>query len=623
MSKKLNSMPDYQARMPRFQHDLSQSLAFTSSTGMLLPVYYHPLHLGDRLRYQGNLSARLNPISKPTVGTIDLHVDYFFVPLSVIYLPALNLFYQTDDHVSGIFNEPGLKDGATNYYLDNTSFPRLDVSDSLHAIKTAGANIAQSFNGVTYPSNSFDVSGKAAFRLCDLLDYSPADLFDDGTNYNPTATPWYLAAYHAIYENYAGYRNSDREKRSYLYNLDKYYAYQVGFTDKEFFALHYVDAYKDYFNSIKVSPVGASVSMLGQLNGQSDPWSLLGKVNSFLADQGNSSVRVNSAGSTIGLTDDTAVSIRNYQNAGYFEYNFTAANIRQLFMVDKLLRVVGRADKNYEAQFLAHFGVKIPHDVLHNITHLGHDMFELNPSPTISTADTFNSTSQSGSSLGEVGGQGYVRGDGRLRHFEAPCHGIFMAIYHAKPRFRYYAGVSKLHDLSSPDKWWQPEFDRRGMQPVFSYEVVRLGMYGFTDLSERLGWQFAYEQFKRKFDKVTRAFASMGSNSGNPPMTNSYAPWFLSKVPFYTTSLSSFAPISGEASPQIFTQHGYNFLSFKTLATDLNITMEVPYTTTWINNLAYADAHSLFYTDPLIIDYRMNCKISNFMSEYGEPELGD
>lgn len=618
MSKKLNSMPDYQARMPRFQHDLSQSLAFTSSTGMLLPVYYHPLHLGDRLRYQGNLSARLNPIVKPTVGSIDLHVDYFFVPLSVIYLPALNIFYQTDDLVSGIFNEPGLTDGSTNYYLDNTKFPLLDVSGSLHAIKSGNVNNYQSFNGVQYPSDSFDCIGKAAFRLCDLLDFSAADLFDSSINYNPSCTPWYLAAYHAIYENYAAYRNTDREKRSYLYSLDKYYSNQVPFIDKEFFALHYVDAYKDYFNSIKVSPVGASVSLLGKLNGQSNPWDLLSKINSYLYNS-NDNTRLSSDLSDSSSISDDSIAV----SVGYNEVSFgSAAQVRQLFMVDKLLRVVGRADKNYEAQFLAHFGVKIPHDVLHNITHLGHDMFELNPSPTISTADTFNSSTGSGSSLGEVGGQGYVRGDGRLRHFEAPCHGIFMAIYHAKPRFRYYAGVSKLHDLSSPDKWWQPEFDRRGMQPLFSYEVCRFPIFGFSDMSERLGWQFAYEQFKRKYDKVTRVFASQGYPSSTPA-TNSYAPWFMSKTPFFTTNLNTFEPISGEATPLIFTEDDYNFLSFKTLATDLNVIMEVPYSTQWINNLEFNYAHTLFYTDPLIVDYRMNCKISNFMSEYGEPELGD
>lgn len=624
MSKKLNSMPDYQARMPRFQHDISQSLAFTAAPSMLLPVYYHPLHLGDRLRFQGNLTARLNPIKKPCIGSIDLHVDYFFVPLSVIYLPALNLFYQTDDLVSSLFTEsrPSSSSTPTDIYLNNSRFPVYDIDGSMNFIRTTqagGVNGFQVFDNVDYPSSCFDCAGKAAVRLADLLDYNFSSLFVQGS-YNPRSTPWFLSAYHAIYENYAGYRNSDRERKSYCYQLDKYYAIDNGgFIDSNLLCLHYVDAYKDYFNSIKVSPVGASINMLGRQSGQSDPWTLLANVDSYLFNSGG--YGRSSASATTSTDDRMSTSIKSLSQTTQNQYGINAANIRQLFMVDKLLRVVGRADKNYEAQFLAHFGVKIPHDVLHNITHIGHDMFNLKPSPTISTANTFNG--ETGSSLGEVGGQGFVSGEGRLRHFEAPCHGIFMAIFHAVPRFRYYAGISKLHDLSSPDKWWQPEFDRRGMQPVFAYEVLRTNVSEFSQMNQRLGWQFAFEQFKRKYDKVSRAFAQTG-NPSSAPSTNDYAPWVMSKTPFFKTSYNSYEPISGEAIPDIFdSTDPYNFLSFKALTTDLDGIMEVAYSTQWINSLEFDKAHTLFYTDPLIIDYRMNCKNSDFMSEYGEPELGD
>lgn len=629
MSKKLNSMPDYQARMPRFQHDLSQSTAFTAAPAMLLPVYWHPLHLGDRVRYQGNLSARLCPIVKPALGEIDLHVDYFFVPLSVMYLPALNLFYQTDDLVSGLFDE-----ASGNNHLNNVGFPLYDYDASIQALIEADSDSvdgAMEFGGITYPQDSFDCRGKAAFRLLDMLDLNPVKLFDTAQGIaksNPVTTPWALCAYHAIYENYVAYRNSDREGRDYSYNFDKYYA-TSSWHDYKMLSLHYVDAYKDYFNSIKVSPIGASVSMLGKHLDQSNPWDILTKVNSFIYDFPYYS-RANHLGNQVPDDFDNST-VRSFLNvgspSGYVNRTLTSANVRQLFMVDKLLRVVGRADKTYEAQFLAHFGVKIPHDVLHNITHLGHDLFTMNPQAVLSTANTYFGEGESveGSSLGEVGGQGYCSGDGRLRHFEAPCHGIFMAIFYAKPRFRYYAGVSKLHDLSSPDKWWTPEFDRKGMQPLFSYEVVRPTdlLHDFSTLNERLGWQFAYEQFKRKYDRVSRAFSTYATLPDLTPHENQYRSWVLNKVPFFTTNLDNWEPVSGESNYQVFTANSYNAECFKALPTDLNTMMEVPYNTHWIDKLSAVDAHLLFHTDPFIVDYRMNCKISNFMSEYGEPELGD
>ena len=612
MVKKLNSMPDYQARMPRHPHDLSQSTGFTAPPAALLPAYYHMLHLGDKVRLQGNLSARLNPIVKPAIGSIDLHVDYFFVPLSVLYTPSPSLFYQTDDLVSSLF-----KQDASPVFI-NDRFPVLSYDDCLFEIKNnsgGGLNSPMSFNGYIYPSDSFDSAGRAAVRLTDLLDLSCCSLFDD-TQHNPVSTPWFLSAYHAIYELYQGYRNSDRESKSYIYNFDKAFDTAVIQASSEWFSLHYVDAYKDYFNSIKVSPIGSSVSMLStQTGATSDPWSILSKVDSYLSFMDSSRVSFYGAGTS---SDSLATSVRTFQNGSNPLDNFTSANIRQLFMVDNILRVVGRADKNYESQFLSHFGVKIPHDVLHNITHIGHDMFEMNPEVTVSTANTFDGSN--GSALGEIGGNGYVRGSGKMRNFEAPCHGVLMAIFYYQPRFRYFAGISKLHDLSSPDKFWQPEFDQKGMQPLFGYEVYR-GEQAFTSYAlERLGWQFAYEQFKRKYDRVTRAFSYA---AGGTSSVNSYSPWYLSKTPFFKTKEDGWSePISEEGEPLIFTAGSTNALSFKSLTTDLNGIMEVPYSPTWITNLSYNNYHTLFYRDPMIVDFRMNCKISNFMSEFGEPAIG-
>ena len=94
-------------------------------------------------------------------------------------------------------------------------------------------------------------------------------------------------------------------------------------------------------------------------------------------------------------------------------------------MVEKLLRVVGRA-KNYESQFLAHY-IKIPHDVMHNITHIGHDMITITPESVISSANTFDSTTGEGSALlGEIGGKGSGMLSGRKHNFTAPFHGVFM-----------------------------------------------------------------------------------------------------------------------------------------------------------------------------------------------------
>lgn len=597
MAKKLNSMPDYQARMPRQPHDMSQSITLSFSTGMELPVFYDMLHLGDDIYANANMFCRLqNPLTA-TLADIDIHFDYFFVPLSVMFTPAPSMFYQTDDLVSNLF--------INNSNARFQNFPLISVDESLRSIKNDpnGVNsnqqhsdrkgvLTEFYNGV------FDCWGKAAYRLCDFLDLSARPLFgtDDNLQFNPNITPWFLCAYHACHQLY--YRNDDREGKSYLYNFDSYFNSSLALSNKKLFTLNYVSRYKDYFNAAKVSPIGSSVSMLGD----GDSWDLLSKVNSYLNDL--SYMRVSSDGTSSPLSDNNATTVMASTGMP------SAANIRQLFMVDKLLRVTGRANKDYESQFLAHFGVKIPHDVLHNITHIGHDMCTLRCSPVQSTADTYNSTTDQGRALGEIGGNGVVSLSGKKFHFHAPCHGVFMVILHSQPKIRYFAGISKLHDLSSPDKFWQPEYDRKGMQPIFGYETSRDEILN----TDRVGWQFAYEQFKRKYDKVSTAYKDI-YGVVDVGSVNFYSPWVLAARPYAH-------PGTG------YMNHGddyafadMNFTDWLATPHDLDPMMTVKYQSTWIDDLVYGKSHLLFQTDPFIADFRMDCKKVNFMSEFGEPEL--
>lgn len=603
MARKLNSMPDYQARMQKQPHDVSQATSFTSSTGMLLPIYFDMLHTGDELHFDGNITARLNPLINNATAKLDIHLDYFFVPLSVMYTPAPSMFYQTDDLISNQF---------TSSDASWEKFPVLDLDVVLQRIKSdsqAGVNDSQFYAGERFYQGAFDCRGKAAVRLCDLLEYDFYGLFEQfdtsTTHYNPVHTPWFLLAYHACYELYNGYRNSDREPKTYLYNIDSYYNAANIEPKDELMALHYVSSYKDYFTSLKVSPVGSSVSMLSRENS----WDMLSKVNSYLYNDGDYS-RVDVDGQQ---QSDDRYSTTSAFLTGNADYSFNAANIRQIFMVDKLLRVTGRANKDYESQFLAHFGIKIPHDVLHNITHIGHDMFTLTPEPVISTADTFNG--ESGSSLGQVGGQGYGNFHGKNRNFIAPCHGVFMVLYHCQPRFRYYPGISKLHDLSDPMKFWQPEYDRKGMQPVFSYEMLKGGRdtRPLNVNSYRMGWQFAFEQLKRKYDRCSLAFR----NTERTDVVNNYSAWVLSRSPFKLP----YSGISQDGSSQLDDNVTDNYTSFLSTPHDLDTIMQLRYQSQWISMLGYDEAHLLFATDPLIHDFCLNCKKVNFMSEYGEPEL--
>ena len=611
MSKKLNSMPDYTAHMPKSAHDVSQSTAYTTCPGMLSPVYFDMLHVGDKLHFSASEFVRLNPLESQPLGQIDVHLDYFFVPLTVMYTPASSMFYQTDDFVSGVFDSPSFND---------SSFPVFDFQGFLAQIRGEALDLLDVESHLTdsysLRSDFFDVFGKSIYRIWDFLDMSPTAILDaaGGLTYNgktidvvyPNYTPWFVLAYQAIYQLY--FRNDDREVKNYHYNIDKHFE-EGGFgeTDlyriKSIFNMNYVSRPKDYFNSVKFSPMGSSVSMLESRLGD-----IYGNVNSWLNDK-RVTLTDNDLATNVPLDGDTTGSIINTAIGG-----MSANSVRQLFMVDKLLRVIGRAEKNYESQFLAHFGIKIPHDAMHSITHIGHDMVTLTPDSVISTANTYNSELGVGSALGEIGGQGKVMLSGRKHSFEAPFHGVFMCISHIVPRRRYVVGLSKLHQLNSITDFYQPEFDKKGMQPLFSYEA-RFDIYHY-DVTKRFGWQFGYEQFKRKYDRVTSAFTPTRSVY----KVNTYAPWVIANTPF------EYIDLDGQSSDIIFDSVPFPW-QFLVSPNDLNVNMQVPHNTFWPEDAASSvspNEHKpwlLYQTDPFICDFNMYCKKVNSMSEYGEPEL--
>lgn len=594
MTKKLNSMPDYVNKLPRHPHDLGQSLAFTSSTGMELPIYCDILHTGDHVYFNANMFTRMNPLKTAALGEIDVHLDYFFVPLSVMYTPSTSLFYQTDDLLSSLIDKSVLK---------KERFPLFDVDGTLESI-SSNLNNACPFKSGTgnFSVGEFDCQGKSAVRLLDLLGYSLGSLFDSDNSFNMSSTPWFLLAYHACHQLY--FRNDDREAKSYLYNIDSYYSSNAAFIDKNLFYLNYVNSYKDYFNSVKVNPIASSVSLL------SNSSSLFDSVNNYLQSTGGVPVLRNQDPTTGGVNfTDSSSQVSLSQNTD--NRLITTQAMRAMFAFEKLLRVLGRAEKDYESQFLAHFGIRIPHDALHNITHIGHDKFTISPSPVISSANTWNGSTGDGSALGEIGGQGQASFNGKQRHFEAPFHGVFICIYHALPRFRYYGGLDKLNTLYRPMDFWQPEYDHMGMQPLWYFEVDRDSPLNNT----RLGWQFGYEHFKRKYDRISLAF-----KHGDPnyvyTSVNNYAPWVISRMPFRDTDGFNIANVAQD-NPNITSE----FTAFLSTPKDLDSIMFMSYSTRWINGLTQQNLPALFYTDPFINDFRMNFKKVNEMSEYSEPEL--
>lgn len=589
----LNGNVPYEAKIPKTDFDMSQSFGFSSSTGMILPVYQDLLNAGESVYYSGNLFSRSQPLVTAAMADVDVYLDWFFVPAQMLLLGFGSARYLTNDLISSGFQFDKTKAGQ---------FPLCNIEGSF----VASVNHYSMFNnssdlfGQRGEDNRFDCRGLSSFRLANHLGFNPYGLFTHEDSYtelqhtpdNPNVFPVFALAYHAIWQDYFRVPLDDRILREVgTFNWDSRDnsgGPSDGYVDWQVFRLHYRPMNMDYFTSVKTSPIGSGINLSGtyQVTGSD----------------------INITG--IGLSDESfggTLSYRDLNDSNYLGSSvsgeppsgladISAQDIRGMFAIDKLLRITGRAKKDYDSQILAHFGFKVPHDVKHEITHLGVDRALLHIGEVTSMADTY--TEGAGSALGEISGKGYVNIQGKKRKFVAPCDGVFMCTYSCVPRPRYHGTFDKLNVLTNRFDLFTPELDRLGRQPLYVYEA-ECGVAGSS--SNRVGWQYRYEQHKRKYDRVTEAFAKPVAAM---EQVNQYSAWMLGRLPYAANS--SIVP------PR--------FDDFLCTPSDLNQIMVMPYDTTWHSEYV-TSPWLMFARDPFINDFFANVKKVSTMTRFGEPVL--
>ena len=623
-------MPKYRAHLSRHGHNLNHKFDFTSSTGHLLTIFGQVMNPKEKITGHIDLFSRTQPLNSPSHVEINTYIDYFFVPLDMLYSGFGDSLYQTNEPYSAmikvsnnnlpVFIADGVPDMLLTEVLHTTSssskkwvnFNKLDdyAADSLFF-----SIYRNMFHNAMNPNSLFLSSQLTGLAV-------PTD------QYQPNVLPLLNMAYNCVYQNF--YRLDEREKfDNSLYNIDGYlYDDDAPFQGNElkFLQLKYRPLAFDYFTSAKVQPL---INPLN-INGNTSNSSLLA-VNNYLNSIG---VGVSgTAGNNTNATLAGVVANVYSRSDGFIPVNSTGA-LRSVFAVEKILSVTGRAKKTYDAQVLAHLGVDVPRDIKHEITYVGTQKGVIKVGEIIATAGTEDTP------LGDLAGKGYGNVGIKNIDFTAPCHGIFIGIYSAVPRISYYSPLEKQFQISSRLDFFHPEFEKLGMQPIFGYECTP---YNTSVASAILGWQMRYQQYKQRFDKVSPAFidhyTSQTSISDEPkPVFNQWKNWVLSSRPFRTFATSN--------NPSYITRL-HNFLS---LPTDLNNIMTVKYGWTdssvpssgdipapqvapdyW--NFDAADSAlsarkgfasnvaTLFYRDPLIHFGEIKFKLVSEMSDNTLPDL--
>lgn len=599
---------DFTANLGRHSHDITAGYTASIAPGCIVPQYFDILGPGDTIKYKSHMFARFQDINTAFLGEVDLHLDYFFVPLQMLYTAFGSVFTQTNDVISSFYSSQASDiDGGDGFPFGNLMqyFSSEDV-----------------YNDFTteYNPNVDSSMMKDTIRLLDSLDFNPyvalsypySQLPDNDrfvSIYQPNGSYFSLLAYQAIYQKY--FRNEEFEKFDIsAFNVDQYFGSQFpNIQLRKMLTLRYVGRPNDYFTDVRFSPIATSINSLrsrqnggvyldgGDAGGFNN---ITRNIREFLGS--NNDFYVSEAGTNglnVSQQMNTSGSISKYQNTEFdtvdqYDGYLSAQNIRAVFALDKYMRVYGRAGKTYDDQILAHFGVKIPHDVKHDLTHLKHYRIVLQSDPVIASADTDKST------LGSVGGQVVGQIDTDSESFKAPVHGVFMCVAYVQTHPRYLRTSSKLNAIHNRIGLPIPEFDKLGAQPIYNYEFgFRYGEDNVSGL-----WQNRYEEFKKKYNRVSLTFDNRGITSAFT--SNFFAPWVVSRLPHYSVTIFGKQQVSKDS---LF-ESPYS----------LDGVMQQYYARNWSDD--YIDSpHLIFQTDPILTEYACFAKKISWMSPTGEPDL--
>lgn len=611
-------MPQHTAHLSRHGHDLSESFGYSAAPGMILPVFHDLALPGESYYFKDLCQIRFNPMQTAFFGDVHFEFDWFFVPLPMLFTPIEALTYKTLDFTTdyAAMTQPSL----TSHLISVPGY-RYVAALSQFIPPTLGSN----------PSY-FEDPLRGAMRLLNHLGLNPYAVFNSSVNMFPgqtvqinhytgsltdTTAPWFLASYQAIYAKY--FRNDNRERLSVRsYNFDSEYsnsALGASFDRPDFLGLHYCQRSNDLFSDLKPNPIISAINNIEVgSDGGFNAINIFENVNKYLADMLNTPI--DSVGGVV-IPPNSMLDLTDVQSDGQSSLRVSANSIRQLFAVDKLLRITGRADKNYDAQILAHFGFKVPHDVKHQISHIGHSELVMNASPLESTANTYDAVNHIGSPLGEIGASAFASHKGRAEKFVAPCHGVIMCVQTSWVAPYYFNTYDPLNDAVDPSQFPQPEFDKLGMEPVFYWYLNQDYQASITPAPQTTyyiaGWQKRYYAWKQKVNRLSMVFdPDPGQSAQGSVLYNSYSPWFVSMNPLHAeVAFASGAAVS---------KHTITADDFLQDPCALNGVMYTPFFGGWKVDFL-TKPHEIFYTDPFIMHYRAEVKKVSAFSEMGEPDL--
>lgn len=447
----------YSVRIKSNLFDLSNDYYGTCDMGQLIPVDAKIVNPGDTFRGESSALVRLQPLVAPEMTPINVRIDYFFIPLRLLW---------------------------KNWEKFITGGP--DGNDN--SVKPT----------ITIPAGGFE-----SHSLADYFGIEP------GKGAGVKISALFFRAYAKIWNEW--YRDENLQEEVVWSDEDG----DDTVTSTE---LLYRCWQKDRFtNSLPWAQRGNSVSLpLGStapvVVGEPEDMNYVSQSQHLLPDGSKIGLKTDGLATGYATYSGSDKGTGNVSQFNPLKVDLSEASsapvndLRKAFQVQKWMERNARAGVRYIEFILAHFGVKSSDARLQRSEYLGGGK-----SPVVVSEVLQTSSSDSTSPQGNMAGHGFSVPTTIqfTRGFEE--YGILMSLMSIVPRSSYMNGLEKKWSLNSRYDYYFPEFCHLGEQPVKNQEVYLQDASvkdanGNSVNEDSFGFQGIYDEYRHSYSYVTGDF---------------------------------------------------------------------------------------------------------------------
>lgn len=487
----------------RSSFDLSSKKLFTAKIGEILPCYWQIAIPDTKYRISSDWFTRTVPVNTAAYTRIKEYYDFYAVPLRLISRALPQAFTQMTDYMTSAASNTANTEMLTS--VPNTTLNLISLS--LQTIHGRGVLDDAGLPYVYGASKVLDMLGYGSFLLSSntakaAITKAYLGLTSVDDTFNPLVCKVSqavnllpLLAYQKIYYDF--FSESQWEKHlAYAYNVDYWDGKSSLNLAPEMLQLRYANYPKDYFMGMLPASQYGSVSVLPSLTNLDSSRAVV-----FARDSSGTAGAIGRAQAGASSNDVVSTNVDSSPRYAYVNSDLSALSIRATEYLQRWKEVVQFASKDYSDQMRAQFGIKAPEYMGNHAHYIG------GWSNVININEVLNTNLDADGSQAVIAGKGVGSQSGHMLTYDCGAeHQVIMCVYHAVPMVDWnLTGQSPQLTVTSITDFPQPAFDQLGMQAV---PGLNLHNNPSRDVSEALGYNLRYWQWKSNIDTVHAAFRS-------------------------------------------------------------------------------------------------------------------